>query len=479
MLAVVVVVIILLAAGGAYYYYSTLPTTPSTTSMTSSMMTSAPMVSTSSPTLSGSITVAAEAGYSDSALKQIAKDFMAQYPGTTVNVVLVAYDTALTDYTTAFSANQSVYDVMIVPNVGYLGPLSQYLLNFEPYLSNTAYFPASYNYSDIIPSLLSPFTIQGNLYGLPYSSDTMLFFYRPSYFNSVTNQQAFQAQYGYALPNPANTTFTVQQLVDVANFFNGKHGAKYGIIEMTGPGDDDMLDSIIQLYSGVRTANSATYGPVAAPYGALFTANGQILTNTTSFQTTMAAFVQLIKASENPLTASFESVTGTFASGDAPMFIYWSTPVFVLGNSTSSSIVNDWAVAPTMPGGVSNNGGEALSIFKYTRNLPLALAFAAFATNPTESINYMKLNSLLPARYSGFSYATQYLGLSQQIVKIFLSNLASSVQGVSNVPYWPQISTYIRGEVPSIYSGSVTVAQGCSVITSESVQAGATAYTDG
>jgi len=429
------------------------------------------------PTLSGSITVAAEAGYSDSALKQIAKDFMAQYPGTTVNVVLVSYDTALTDYTTAFSANQSVYDVMIVPNVGYLGPLSQYLLNLTPYVSNPAYFPASYNYSDVIPSLLSPFTVNNNLYGIPYSSDTMLFFYRPSYFNSATNQQQFQTEYGYPLPNPASTTFTVQQLVDVANFFNGAHGAKYGIITMTGPGDDDMLDSIIQLYSGVRTADASTYGPVTAPYGALFTSNGQILTNSTSFQNTLGAFVKLIKASEDPLTASFESVTGTFASGDAPMFIYWSTPVFVLNNSTSSSIVNDWAVAPTMPGGVSNNGGEALSIFKYTRNLPLALAFTEFATNPTESINYMSLNSLLPARYSGFTYATKYLGLTLQLITTVLSNLASSVQGVSNVPYWPQISTYIRGEVPSIYSGSVTVAQACSIITSESVQAGATAYT--
>jgi len=437
------------------------------------------MVSTSSPTLSGSITVAAEAGYSDAALKQIAKDFMAQYPGTTVNVVLVEYDTALTDYTTAFSANQSVYDVLIVPNVGYLGPLSQYLLNFEPYVTNSAYFPSSYNYSDIIPSLLSPFTVHGNLYGLPYSSDTMLFFYRPSYFNSATNQQLFQQKYGYALPNPATSTLTVQQLVDVANFFNGQHGAKYGIITMTGSGDDDMLDSIIQLYSGVRTADSATYGPVTAPYGALFSGNGQILTNTTTFQTTLSAFAQLVKASEDPLTASFESVTGTFASGDAPMFIYWSTPVFVLGNSTSSSIVNDWAVAPTMPGGVSNNGGEALSIFKYTHNLPLALAFSEFATNPTESINYMRLNSLLPARYSGFAYATQYLGLTPKLISTFLSNLASSVQGVSNVPYWPQISTYIRGEMPSIVSGSVTAAQGCSIITSESVQAGATAYTGG
>ena len=469
MLAVVVVVLVLLAGGGAYYYYSTLPTSTTTTSMasTSSMM--------ASPTLSGSITVAAEAGYSDSALKQIAKDFMAQYPGTTINVVSLTYDAALTDYVTAFQANQSVYDVLFVgDNGGYLGELPPYLLDLSPYISNPAYFPASYNYSDILTSQLAWFKIGSADYALPYVADTNLFFYRPSFFNSMTNQQQFQTQYGYPLPNPANTTFTLQQFVDVANFFNGAHGAKYGVITMSGPGDDDMADSLLELFASARVASASTYGPVTAPYGDLFTSSGQILSNTTTFQTTLSAYVQLVKASEDPLTASFDSVSSLFASGDAPMMVFWSFPALTLSNS---SISKDWAVAPTVPGGVSIDSGEGLAIFKYTHNLPLSLAFLEFATTPTESYKYITLNDLMPFRYSGFAYEAQQNLMATQLVNIELNTLKGSVQGVSNVPYWPQISTYIRGEMPSIVSGSVTVAQGCSVITSESVQAGATAYT--
>jgi len=435
------------------------------------------MVSTSSPTLSGSITVAAEAGYSDGALKQVANDFMAQYPGTTVNVVSLGYGDALIKYVTAFQANQSIYDVLFVgDNGGYLGQLPSYLLNLAPYINNAAYFPASYNYSDIIPSQLSWFNVNGAVYALPYVADTNLFFYRPSFFVNGTNQQLFQQKYGYALPNPAQTTFTMQQLVDVASFFNGQHGAKYGIITMSGTGDDDMADSLLELFASARVAASATYGPVTAPYGDLFTSNGQLLTNSSEFRTTLSAYVQLVKASEDPLSAGFDTVSSLFASGDAPMMVFWSFPALTLSNS---SIAHDWAVAPTVPGGVSEDSGEGLAVFKYTHNMPLAVAFTEFATSPSESYRYITLNDLMPFRYSGFAYEAQQHLLSSELVGVELNTLKNSVQGVSNVPYWPQISTYIRGEVPSIVSGSVTVAQGCSIITSESVQAGATAYTGG
>jgi len=178
--AVVVIIIIIIAGVGAYYYY---------------MSTITP-----SSKITGSITVAAEAGYNDAALEQIAKNYMASHPGTTINVVTLSFDTALTSYQTAFSSGIDTYDVVFFPNVGYLGSIAQYLVNLKPYLSNKNYFPASYNISDIVPSMLSPFEINGSLYGLPCSGDVMLFYYRLSYFNNVTNQKLFLEQYGYPLP---------------------------------------------------------------------------------------------------------------------------------------------------------------------------------------------------------------------------------------------------------------------------------------
>ncbi|MGC9209135.1 MAG: extracellular solute-binding protein [Nitrososphaeria archaeon] len=90
--------------------------------------------------ISGTIVVAAEAGYNDAAIKKIAQDYMATHPGTTIKVVTLSFDTALSSYVTAFSSGSDVYDVVFLPNVGYLGNIAPYLVNLKPYLSNTKYF---------------------------------------------------------------------------------------------------------------------------------------------------------------------------------------------------------------------------------------------------------------------------------------------------------------------------------------------------
>ncbi len=453
--ALIVIIVIIVAGIGIYYYENYLQ----------------------SSKISGTIVVAAEAGYNDAAIEKIAQDYMATHPGTTIKVVTLSFDTALSSYVTAFSSGSDVYDIVFFPNVGYLGNIAPYLVNLKPYLSNTKYFPASYNISDIVPSMLAPFEINGSLYALPCSGDAMLFFYRPSYFNNATNQKLFQQQYGYPLPNPANTTLTLQQLVDVAQFFNGQHGSKYGIVLMSGPGDDDMIQSFLTLFGGVRVKYDSVLGPVTAPYGDMFTSSGEILSNTTIFKATLSQFVSLIKASEDPLSATFTMVPGMFAKGDAPMMIYWTPPLLTLSNPTQSKVYNDWAIAPAVPGGVSETGGVGWGIYKGTHDLSLALSFLAFATSPNESIYYMTLDSLLPFRYSGFSYAISHNMLSASTLNLFLKNLQNSVQGPANVPYWPQISAAFRGEVAYVVQGTVTVNQAASAITLAAQKAGAKVYT--
>jgi hypothetical protein len=153
--------------------------------------------------------------------------------------------------------------------------------------------------------------------------------------------------------------------------------------------------------------------------------------------------------------------------------IYYTSSLLTLANS---SVGHDWAVAPKMAGGVSDLGGEGYGIFKYTHNLPLALAFEEFASSPNESPYFMSLSSLFPYRSSMFTYAVQHNLLSASVVNTVLPYLETSIQGPGNMAYWPQISTYFRGEVPSILSGSVTIQQGLATITQECVSAGATAW---
>ena len=440
---IIVIIVIAGIAGGYEYYLSTLPKKPK------------------APVLSGSITVVAQAGENDAALEQIAKNFEAMHPGVTINIVSISFGNALTDYLTAFSENQDAYDIIYFPNIGWLGKLEPYLLNLTPYINNPEYFPPSYNWSDILPSMLDQFKVGNTLYAIPYLGDVMMFYYIPSYFTNKTNQMLFEQEYGYPLPNPGNQTITLQQLVDIANFFNGKHGAKYGIVMMNDAVADDMTETLTALFAAPRVSMDSVYGPVTPPYGDLFTSNGELLTNTSIFIQTLADFAALENDSANEFNSGFLTTPETFATGVAPMMIYW-TPALI--SLQKSPIAGQWAVAKTFVGGVSNLGGVAFGIYKYTKNLPLALAFLAYATSENASVYYMTMDDLIPFRYSMFRYAIQH-GIFPAWVATAVENyLSNAVQGQPNLPNWPPVLAYLQGEVPLVAEGKITAAQAASAI---------------
>ncbi|MDG7035576.1 MAG: extracellular solute-binding protein [Nitrososphaerota archaeon] len=436
--AIIVIVVIVIAGAGGYYYYSTTIKKPTPSSP---------------PTqLSGSITVLAQSGYNDAALKQIAANFMASHPNTTVTIDDVPYSSEVTTVLTAEKANQSIYDIITTSSTGFIGPLGPYLLDLSPYLQNSTYFPPSWNASDVIQSLYQLYTENGEILAIPMTASTFLLYYRPSYFTNATNQQEFRAQYGYPLPNPGNTTLTLQQLVDVATFFNGAHGSQHGIVLMSDSGDDDMIQTYVALLDSARFQASSSMGPVTTPYGAIFTSTGQPIINTTVGENVLRAYLQLVNVSDEPLVASFETAPNLFASGGAAMMIYQNIPALYLSNPNRSNITNDWAVAPSFPGGYSNLGGEGFSIMKNTKNLPLALAFLEYMTSPNESVYFTTIDSLMPFRYSGFASFEASNPTYQVALQAIASNLASSVAGYSNAPYWTQIATNFAGQVPYIYN---------------------------
>jgi len=448
-IAAIIIIVIVVAGVGGYYYYESI----------------------SAPKLSGSITVVAMAGYNDAALKAIAADFMAQHPGVQINVVGIPYGSIVSDALTAFKANQSIYDVISLGSVGFLGQLGPYLLNLTPYMKSSQYFPSTWNSSDVISALLSLYSYKGAQVGLPEAGGAMLFYYRPSLFNNATNQKLFQQQYGYPLPNPANTTLTLQQLVDVAQFFNGQHGSKYGIVLMSGSGDDDAIQTFEALMASARVSASNTMGPVTAQYGVLFTSTGKPIFNTSVAENVMSYYLKLVSASEDPLSSSYETVPGFFAKGDSAMMIYWNPPALYLNNPNRSAIVGDWAVSPYFPGGHSILGGTGLGVYKYSKNVKLAVAFIEFATSPQEAIKFVQLDSLMPFRYSIFRQTIQSKPAYAEALSAIASTMSESVPGTANVPYWGQISAAFRGELPSMYYGKITVTQGMTYIEQAAYQA--------
>ncbi len=445
-IAVVAIIIIVIAAVGGYeYYLSTLP---------------------KKPVLTGSITVVATSGENDIALQKIASDFEAQHPGVTIHLVDLPFGTALQSYLTAFQANEDVYDIIYFPNSPWLGELQPYLLNLTPYVNNPEYFPASYNFSDIIPTMINQFKFGNTLYGIPFFGDVMLLYYRPSFFENATNQHLFEQEYGYPLPNPGNpnTTLTMQQLLDIANFFNGKHGSKYGIVFPNDATGGDMTYQLAAIMAPLRVSMDSVYGPVTPPYGVFYTSNGQILTNTAIFKESINYLAAFENDSADEFSDTYLATPGTFGSGVAPLLWYWTPAMLALRNS---SISNDWAIAANPPGGVSILGGVAYGIYKYSKNIPLAVSFLEFATSPSESVYYFTLQYLMPFRYSGMQYIISHGLLPASDINLITKYMQNSVPSVPNEPYASQLITYIQGEIPYLASMSITPAQAASVITSE------------
>ena len=473
-LAVTVIVIIVIAAVAIYAATST-SSPSSTTSTTPTASTSSTTSTTSSSGISGSITIAVEPGYDDAALKQVAADYEASHPGTTINIADVAYPAVDPDYVTAFSAHQDIYDVVYFSNAGQLAPFDQWLVPLQSYINNTAYFPSNYNFSDTIPTTYAAYMINGNLLGLPIQADAMLMFYQPSYFTSATNQQEFMAQYGYPLPNPGTSTINATQLVDIANFFTNAHGSKYGILFNADPDDDDMLQTFSQLVAGTRLSDTSLYGPVNPTYGVLYSSTGQLLMNSSAYVPLLSDMAQLVKDTEAPFTGTFgDSVNYFQVNGTSPMLISFSYPMGYL-NYTNGVYGTGWAIAPKEVGGTAVLGGIGLGIYNGTKNLPLALSFVAYATSSQEDVNYWKLDSLAPPRYSDIATIEQS-GFPTAILNTFYSNLATAVQIEANEPYETTLGSSFVATMPYLVSGSISASTAANLIETSAVNAGATPY---
>ena len=473
-LSVIVIVIIVIAAVGIYYAYTTTTTSTSSTTPTTSVTTTTSTSSTSS----GSITLAVEPGYDDAALEQVAKNYVASHPGTTINIADVGYAAVDTDYVTAFSAHQDIYDIVYFSNAGQLAPFDQWLVPLQSYMKNTAYFPSTYNFSDIIPTTYAAYNITGNLLGLPIQADAMLMFYEPAYFTNSTNQQEFMTEYGYPLPNPGTSTINATQLVDIANFFTNAHGSKYGVLFNADPDDDDMLQTFSQLVTGTRLADTSLFGPVNPTYGVLYSSTGQLLMNSSAYVPLLTDMSQLVKDTEAPFSGTFgDSVNYFQKSGTSPILISFSYPMGYL-NDTNGAYGTGWAIAPKEIGGTAVLGGIGLGIYNGTKNLPLALSFLAYATSAQQDVNYWKLDSLAPPRYSDIATIEQG-GFPSAILNTFYSNLATAVQIEANEPYEPTLGSSFVATMPYLVLGQISASTAAGLIETSAVNAGATPYRPG
>lgn len=96
---------------------------------------------------------------------------------------------------------------------------SGYLLKLDDYIA--AADPEVIAFDDIAPALREVTSMwRGGVYGLPYYTFTMGYFYRCDLFENTDEMAAFEAQFGYPLGIPQ----TYAQMADIAEFFRRSPG---------------------------------------------------------------------------------------------------------------------------------------------------------------------------------------------------------------------------------------------------------------
>jgi multiple sugar transport system substrate-binding protein len=115
-----------------------------------------------------------------------------------------------------------------------LGATKHYYLELTPWIKAnlpvndyvTSLMAAYGQYPQRIPGVTGGLDlVHGHFYGIPFESDALAWAYRKDWFADPANQKAFKAKYGFALGVPQ----TMDQLVDIADFFTNPSKGQYGI----------------------------------------------------------------------------------------------------------------------------------------------------------------------------------------------------------------------------------------------------------
>lgn len=165
------------------------------------------------------ITWATIAGFYTDWAEEVAKDFE-EKTGWDVQIIDIDFSQLYEKQVIEFVGNTGAYDI-VTSDVGWKAEFanSGYLLPLDDYIA--AEDPEELQFEDLDPALVELGTTWGGkVWGLPYYTFTMGYFYRCDLFEHPDEMAAFEAKYGYPLDVPQ----TYEQMADIAEFFHRQPG---------------------------------------------------------------------------------------------------------------------------------------------------------------------------------------------------------------------------------------------------------------
>jgi len=293
-------------------------------------------------------------------LGELADAFMAENPGTTVNVTPVNWDQAVDKLLTAIAGNQT-------PDVSQMGTdmMGQFAATgaLEP-------VPATFDQAAFFEGAWNTNVVDGTVFGVPWYVETRLLYYRTDLAEAAGITAA-----------PA----TWDELTAAAEAIK-EGGADWGI--------------------SLGTKNWQEYVPF------LWSNGGQIMDDQGAFQLNSPQAVEALTFYDSFFEAGLSptsvpegfDITPAFVSGTHPMFFSGPWHVGLITEAGAADIEGKWALAPlpTKESATSFVGGSNLVVYEGSENKDLAWAFVQFLTDPATQVDWYSAATVLPAVQSAW-----------------------------------------------------------------------------
>lgn len=328
------------------------------------------------------VTWATIGGFYTDWAQELAKEYEAA-TGNKVKIIDIDYAQLYEKQVIEMVGGTGAYDIVTYEaawkpefvGAGWLAPLDDYI---------AASKPEEIQIDKVAPALLELAAgWQGKIYGLPYYSFTMGYFYRLDLFEDAGERKAFKAKYGYGLDVPQ----TYEQLADVAEFFHRKKGQTlkgqklerefYGIGLMAGrfPQIQDEIMSIVWTWGGQLIKDDGSPGTL-----------DEIFVKAVDFYINRL----LAHAPPGATTSAYDEVVGQMRAG-----MIAQTAAFYLDQwpnmaKTEVEIPGAEMGAATSPGAHTWVGAFCLGLSKDSKHPQAAWEFIKFLTGPAGQRKFAK-----------------------------------------------------------------------------------------
>jgi len=331
-------------------------------------------------------------------------DLFLEETGTKVNLIELPYAGLYDRITTELASGEVSFDVAALDAI-WLSAFAEGVVPLNDMFTDEVT-------SDLFSGLVSEAQVDGNFVGMPVWTNSEILFYRTDLFGDATEQQNFEAKYGYALAPPT----TWEQFRDVAEFFTR---------DTDGDGQIDLYGTDVK--GAVETEWLATVSQAGEKTMVLDATSGEVTIDDADHLKALDFYTSLLPyAPPGAAQLDWAGAQNLFYQGQTAMMRFWGHAY--TGTPDDAVVAGKVGAAPMIagPGGIAGvPGAWYLSIPTATDRQDLAKEFVQFAYDHNE----LALESWLglAARVSAFESKADETGFEHYNALIETLNSPSTL----------------------------------------------------